>query len=104
MQCQVVGLADAIMGEVPIAVLEVSNASDIAVLKTQVQQRVERTLGVEFRPAKVFTVHDLGLDAFPKTPNGKLYKQGLREKLSQTTDCDNRRGASNTSTVHQIVK
>lgn len=60
------------MGEVPIAVPEVSNASDIAVLKTQVQQRVERTLGVEFRPAKVFTVHDLGLDASPKHPTGNF--------------------------------
>ena len=92
------------MGEVPVAILEVSNASDIAVLKTQVQKRVEKILGVAFRPAKVFTVQDLGLDAFPKTANGKLYKQGLREKLAKAPDSDNGTGEISLSTVQQIVQ
>jgi hypothetical protein len=92
------------MGEVPIAVLEVSNQNDdIPELKKQVLKRVEQSLGISFRPAKVYTVQDLGLDAFPKTANGKLYKQGLRELLAKTSDRSDQKDDAKTDTVQQVI-
>lgn len=92
------------MGEVPVAVLEVSNRNDIPALKKEVLKRVEQSLGISFRPAKVYTVQDLGLDAFPKTANGKLYKQGLRELLAKTSDRSHQKDNAKTDTVQQVVE
>jgi len=92
------------MGEVPVAVLEVSNHNDILALKKQVLKRVEKLLGVSFRPAKVYTVQDLGLETFPKTPNGKLHKKRLRELLPKALDDSNRYDEAKTDTVQQVVK
>ena len=69
----VVGVADALKGQVAIAFIVAKDPLNIEGLTTQVMQTVDRQLGAVARPAKVYVVHIL-----PKTRSGKIVRRALQ--------------------------
>ncbi len=69
----VVGVADALKGQVAIAFIVARDPLNIEGLASQVMQTVDRQLGAVARPAKVYVVHIL-----PKTRSGKIVRRALQ--------------------------
>jgi propionyl-CoA synthetase len=69
----VVGVADALKGQVAIAFIVAKDPLNIEGLAAQVMQTVDRQLGAVARPAKVYVVHIL-----PKTRSGKIVRRALQ--------------------------
>ncbi len=69
----VVGVADALKGQIAIAFIVAKDPLNIEGLTTQVMQTVDRQLGAVARPAKVYVVHIL-----PKTRSGKIVRRALQ--------------------------
>lgn len=69
----VVGISDALKGQVAIAFVIPKDASQVTGLSQQVMQTVDQQLGAIARPAKVFVVV-----ALPKTRSGKIVRRALQ--------------------------
>lgn len=87
MTVQVVGVDDAIAGEVPVAVVRCPNG--LRPDATQVQKVVRERLGPASVPEKFLNLQDLDLESFPLTTSGKIQKQVLKKLIGlhfETTD------------------
>jgi propionyl-CoA synthetase len=72
----VVGVADALKGQVAMAFAIPKDASSVDGLEDQILKTVDRQLGPVARPAKVFIV-----PALPKTRSGKIVRRALQAVL-----------------------
>ena len=77
MQAQIVGVNDAVAGEVPVAV--VRTPSGLRPEIKQLQGYVRERLGTAAVPERFFTLGDLSLQSFPSTTSGKIQKHELRK-------------------------
>jgi acyl-CoA synthetase (AMP-forming)/AMP-acid ligase II len=76
-EAQVVAAADSIAGEVPVAIVRIGgNASAF------LQEKVRTSMGVLYVPDEIMTLHDLGLDDYPRTMSGKVQKSTLRNLVA----------------------
>lgn len=78
---QVVGLADEIAGEIPVAVVRKSSALNLS--DYQIQQRVSNELGMMFSPQHILDLLDLGLADYPRTTSGKIKKGDLKVRVGE---------------------
>ncbi|KAI4193082.1 MAG: hypothetical protein LQ350_008477 [Teloschistes chrysophthalmus] len=79
---QVVGIADEIAGEVPVAI--VRTTPELTISKFQIQQTVAKSLGKVYSPQYIFELEkDLSLQDFPRTTSGKIKKRDLRAVVEQ---------------------
>ncbi|KAL8775749.1 MAG: hypothetical protein Q9194_003670 [Teloschistes cf. exilis] len=72
---QVVGIPDAILGEVPVAVVRMASGCDPAV--TALQRHVAKELGDIFVPVAILTLEELALKDYPRTSLYKVKKYVL---------------------------
>ncbi|KAL8696153.1 MAG: hypothetical protein Q9224_002944 [Gallowayella concinna] len=81
---QVIGTADPVMGEAPVAVVKTPLAQDqISHLKSTLHELVLLKLGTSFALAGVYTLAELGMDEFPLTASGKVSKKDLKSKVME---------------------
>ncbi|RAH40259.1 AMP-binding enzyme family protein [Aspergillus brunneoviolaceus CBS 621.78] len=79
----VVGAPDAVVGEVPVAVMRKDPSGQLPV-KTALQTMVSNKLGQSFAPARILDLQDdLGKDHYPTTTSGKIQKIVLREWVTE---------------------
>lgn len=78
---QIVAQPDPISGEAPIAI--VHGTSNIATMAREIHRTVLKAMGPIWNPHEVIHINELGLDDWPKTSNGKIKKETLREMLRQ---------------------
>ncbi|KAL8798047.1 MAG: hypothetical protein Q9182_007000 [Xanthomendoza sp. 2 TL-2023] len=79
---KVVGIADPVMGEAPVAVVKTPLAQDlIPDLKSALRELVLLKLGTSFALVGVYTLAELGMDEFPLTASRKVSKRDLRSKV-----------------------
>ena len=79
-EAQVVAAADAIAGEVPVAIvrkLAVGGNPSMSL-----QEEVRTSMGTLYVPDEIMTLHDLGLDDYPRTMSGKVQKPTLRNLVA----------------------
>ncbi|GAB7361784.1 hypothetical protein MBLNU230_g1828t1 [Neophaeotheca triangularis] len=74
---QIVGAPDAIMGEVPVAVVQGAVAEDDFDFVKLLPAAVLKSLGPKFALDEVVTINDLGLEQMPMTVSGKIKKHEL---------------------------
>jgi acyl-CoA synthetase (AMP-forming)/AMP-acid ligase II len=75
-EAQVVGAADSIAGEVPVAILRKLPLGGNATMS--LQEEVRTSMGMLYVPDQIMTLEDLGLDDLPRTMSGKVQKSTLR--------------------------
>ncbi|PKY08439.1 acetyl-CoA synthetase-like protein [Aspergillus campestris IBT 28561] len=74
----VVGVADTVAGEVPVAVITRDSQKQVAT--SDLQAAVLAELGRSFSPTVILDLHkDLGREEFPTTTSGKIQKPSLRQ-------------------------
>lgn len=91
---QVVGVADHIAGEVPIAI--VNKTVDTEVIE-QIRTTVLEKMGHMYIPDEVVSLETLGIKEYPKTMAGKIQKAKLRDlarkyRIAKETSLNNRDG------------
>ncbi|PYI25987.1 acetyl-CoA synthetase-like protein [Aspergillus indologenus CBS 114.80] len=74
LNAQIVAGGEPIAGEVPVAVVAVAPSAKQVSL---IQSTVRSVLGVTHVPTAVVSLHDLGIDDFPRTAAGKIQKSKL---------------------------
>ena len=79
-EAQVVAAADSIAGEVPVAVVRRLPLG--ANTSLSLQEEVRTTMGLLYVPDEIMTLHDLGLDDYPRTMSGKVQKSTLRNLVA----------------------
>ena len=79
---QVVGIADDVAGEVPVAVVKMANGCNVS--KIWLQENVIRDLGATFALERVIELRDLGIDDFPRTATGKVSKLDIRRLVQDS--------------------
>ncbi|KAF2863017.1 acetyl-CoA synthetase-like protein [Piedraia hortae CBS 480.64] len=99
-EAQVVGLADEMAGEVPIAIVTTNAAVDFAELK----RGTSDDLGPAFAPKLILNLSDLGLQDFPKTASGKVRKVDLRESVKQHVRALEEAPTDAASTVDSLIQ
>lgn len=72
---QIVGVKDAIAGEVPLAVIRGSHATPE--VRDAVQVEIVAHMGALYVPEDVISTEDLGIDDYPRTVSGKIQKVKL---------------------------
>ncbi|KAJ4293617.1 hypothetical protein N0V90_008901 [Kalmusia sp. IMI 367209] len=75
-EAQVVGAADSIAGEVPVALVRKLPAGDNPA--GQLQDAVRQSMGMLHVPDEVITLETLGLEDYPRTASSKIQKGALR--------------------------
>ncbi|KAL8703643.1 MAG: hypothetical protein Q9201_003181 [Fulgogasparrea decipioides] len=78
---QVVGVPDEVAGEVPVAVIKMTN--DSTVPKDLLHELTVRELGVAFALERVLDIKELAIGNFPTTATGKVRKADLRHLVRQ---------------------
>jgi acyl-CoA synthetase (AMP-forming)/AMP-acid ligase II len=79
-EAQVVGAADPIAGEVPVAIVRRLPLDGITPMS--LQEEVRNSMGLLYVPDEIMTLHDLGLDDYPRTMSGKVQKSTLRNLVA----------------------
>lgn len=74
---QIVGAPDAILGEVPVAVVQGATSDDDLKYVKSLPAMVLKELGPTFALDEVLTITDLGLEQMPQTVSGKVKKHEL---------------------------
>ena len=98
----VVGVADELKGQMPMAFAVVKNAADVdtpekrAVLEKEVMKKVDESLGAIARPARV---HFIG--GLPKTRSGKMLRRSI-QALAEGRDAGDLTTIDDPSTLEQI--
>ncbi|KPJ55837.1 3-hydroxypropionyl-CoA synthetase, partial [Parcubacteria bacterium DG_74_2] len=97
-ECAVVGIADEIKGEVPVAFIVLKGKKQVQTIKKQVISQVRKEIGPIASPKLVYLVNDL-----PKTRSGKIMRRILKrlftgEKLGDLSTL------ANPESVEQIKK
>ncbi|KAH7175395.1 hypothetical protein EDB81DRAFT_895928 [Dactylonectria macrodidyma] len=77
-QAQVVGVPDELAGQVPVAIAILPDG----VTKSQLMEK-SRSIDPRHAIGAVYTIEELGLDAFPVTSLGKVKKEVLRQRLAK---------------------
>ncbi|KAF2192410.1 acetyl-CoA synthetase-like protein [Zopfia rhizophila CBS 207.26] len=109
-EVQVIGIPDDLAGEVPIAVLKLSNPAtdDPQQSVNQVRQLAMGELGPTETPHAYLLLHDLGLDTFPITLSGKIQKAKLaglvREHLSSQANSSHTHISDMSTTEHHLLE
>ncbi|KAL8732812.1 MAG: hypothetical protein Q9181_003814 [Wetmoreana brouardii] len=102
---QVVGIAEEIAGEVPVAV--VRKTPDLVLSNFDIQQRLSSKLGKVYSPQHIFSLQDdLGMADYPRTTSGKVRKQDLRLKVESYMSRNSHKhedGGGCTPTVERLV-
>lgn len=79
---QVFGIEDSFMGQLPVAVLRLTNFSEHTdMVKNKAQSCVVNRLGPTFRLASVWTLAELRLQHYPTTSTGKIRMSVLRDAV-----------------------
>ncbi|KAI4174443.1 MAG: hypothetical protein LQ346_008233, partial [Caloplaca aetnensis] len=102
---QVVGMADEIAGEVPVAVIK--KIADLALSNLEIQQRVAQELGKMFAPQSIIDLHeDLKLDEYPRTLSGKIKKRELPALIAArvTAEEGGSSGQPSTCSVDTLIR
>ena len=79
-ESQVVAAADSIAGEVPVAIVRRLPLGGNTSLS--LQKEVRTSMGLLYVPDEIMTLHDLGLDDYPRTMSGKVQKSTLRNLVA----------------------
>ncbi len=102
---QVVGMADEIAGEVPVAVIR--KTVDLTLSNLDIQQKVAQELGMIFVPQSIIDLHeDLKLDEYPKTLSGKIKKRELPALIAARFQAEKGgpSGHPNTCSVETLIR
>ncbi|KAL8828178.1 MAG: hypothetical protein Q9191_002742 [Dirinaria sp. TL-2023a] len=75
-EVHVIGIADAVAGEVPVAIVQMSFGCQPD--DKELRRHIARELGSAFAPEAILTFDELGLTNIPKTNSGKVKKDTLR--------------------------
>lgn len=75
LQAQVVGIPDETAGEVPVAVVKMPTKAQIS--------KIASDMGAMYSLDGVYTLEELGLQAFPLTRTGKVRKDELKKAISR---------------------
>ena len=98
----VVGVADELKGQMPMAFAVVKNAADVdtpekrAALEKEVMKKVDESLGAIARPARVHFINGL-----PKTRSGKMLRRSI-QALAEGRDAGDLTTIDDPSTLEQI--
>jgi hypothetical protein len=76
-EAQVVAAADSIAGEVPVAIVRRLPGTSLSL-----HEEVRSSMGLLYVPDEIMTLHDLGLDDYPRTMSGKVQKSTLRNLVA----------------------
>ncbi|CAM1502445.1 Fc.00g044290.m01.CDS01 [Cosmosporella sp. VM-42] len=85
LQSQIVGVPDAIAGQVPVAIVKLPGE----ITKVEVAEKA-RQMGLRYALDAVYTLAELGFEKFPVTSIGKVKKELLRQavtKLRKASQC-----------------
>lgn len=74
---QVVGVADEVAGEVPVAVIKTANNHTVS--KSLLHDRIVKELGVAFALERVLDLKEIAIDNWPTTATGKIRKVDVRQ-------------------------
>lgn len=77
---QVIGVPDEVAGEVPVAVIKMTQGG--AVPRSTLHDRVVKELGVAFALERVIDVKELATDDFPTSATGKVRKVDLKHMVT----------------------
>ncbi|KAL9594225.1 MAG: hypothetical protein Q9179_005495 [Wetmoreana sp. 5 TL-2023] len=102
---QVVGIAEEITGEVPVAVIR--KTPDLVLSNFDIQQNLSAKLGKVYSPQYIFRLQDdLGMADYPRTTSGKVKKVDLRLKIESyllRKSHTHQDGEACTSTIQNLV-
>ncbi|KAL8896219.1 MAG: hypothetical protein Q9207_007812, partial [Kuettlingeria erythrocarpa] len=102
---QVVGMADEIAGEVPVAVIRKTAA--LALSNLEIQQKVAQELGKMFAPQSIIDLdEDLKLVEYPRTLSGKIKKRELPALIAARFPAEEGgpNGDPNTCSVQTLIR
>jgi len=95
-ECAVVGVADEIKGEVPVAFVVCKTDKSAENIKEEVVRQIRKEIGPIATPKEVYLVKDL-----PKTRSGKIMRRILR-KLFTSEELGDLSALSNPESVEEI--
>ncbi|KAI4242222.1 MAG: hypothetical protein LQ352_007274, partial [Teloschistes flavicans] len=102
---QVIGIADEIAGEVPVAIMR--KTPELTLSNFQIQQAVARSLGQVHCPQYIFELQkDLSLEDYPRTTSGKINKREFKSTVEQhMSHLSNGNGVGEvvTSTIDRLI-
>ncbi len=94
---EVVGLADEIVGEIPIAVIKRNKGQEVDIPK--IREELVKELGPTWVPEEIIDIETLGMNDFPRTSTGKVQKRTLRKILAESRQATNAIRSISSSTM-----
>ncbi|KAL8691266.1 MAG: hypothetical protein Q9218_003468 [Villophora microphyllina] len=91
----VVGVPDETAGEVPVAVIRLSEEGTVS--KHTLHERIVKELGVAFALERVMDLRELGADHWPTTATGKVRKVDVRQLVLDHLESESKRSTRETA-------
>ncbi|KAH8673376.1 hypothetical protein BX600DRAFT_455164 [Xylariales sp. PMI_506] len=102
----IVGISDPVASEVPVAVISPTKEAQ-SFTKADIQEFLVSQLGSDYRLAAILTLEDIGIDAFPIGPGGKIRKFEVQKLAMQALDkvaaSETEEGAAETNGLRSTV-